>query len=99
MHQLCQEDNNLKEVKVLLENNHPVDCKDFSGFTPLHEAALHGDLTYVTVNLLTSFILALNNQQALAIGNDIAILLESFNKNSIDGAVTALLAELACGGL
>ena len=33
------------------------------------------------------------------IGNDIAILLESFNKNSIDGAVTALLAELACGGL
>ena len=33
------------------------------------------------------------------IGNDISILLESFNKNSIDGAVTALLAELACGGL
>ena len=32
-------------------------------------------------------------------GNEIAILLESFNKNSIDGAVTALLAELACGGL
>ena len=32
-------------------------------------------------------------------GNDISILLESFNKKSIDGAVTALLVELACGGL
>ena len=37
--------------------------------------------------------------QNTAIGNDIAIILESFNKNSIDGAVNALLAELACGGL
>ena len=33
------------------------------------------------------------------IGNDIAILMESFNKKSIDGAVIAILAEFACGGL
>ena len=33
------------------------------------------------------------------IGNDITLLLESFNKVSIDGAVAAFLAEHACGEL
>ena len=39
------------------------------------------------------------SKESWAIGNDIAIVLESFNKKSIDGAVPAFLAELACGGL
>ena len=45
------------------------------------------------------YVISKTNADVIIIGNDIAILLESFNKNSIDGAVTAFLAELACGGL
>ena len=40
-----------------------------------------------------------NQQLDSRVRNDISILLENFDKNSIDNAVTPLLTELAWGGL
>ncbi|XP_063040219.1 tonsoku-like protein [Engraulis encrasicolus] len=41
LHRACI-DGNLRQVKLLLEQGHPVNPRDYCGWTPLHEAANHG---------------------------------------------------------
>ncbi|KAM6912146.1 tonsoku-like protein [Xenentodon cancila] len=49
LHRACI-DGNLKQVQYLVEQGHPVNLRDYCGWTPLHEASNHGH--YDIVGLL-----------------------------------------------
>ncbi|KAJ8302572.1 hypothetical protein KUTeg_018968 [Tegillarca granosa] len=50
LHRACIE-GNLKKVKKFIEQGHPVNTRDYCGWTPLHEAANH-DFYDIVVILL-----------------------------------------------
>lgn len=50
LHRACIE-GNLKQVQYLVEQGHPVNPRDYCGWTPLHEASNHGHYDIVAVLL------------------------------------------------
>uniref|UniRef100_H3DIT7 Tonsoku-like protein n=1 Tax=Tetraodon nigroviridis TaxID=99883 RepID=H3DIT7_TETNG len=50
LHRACI-DGNLKQVQYLVEQGHPVNPRDYCGWTPLHEASNHGHHEIVAVLL------------------------------------------------
>ncbi|KAM6973229.1 tonsoku-like protein [Aplochiton taeniatus] len=50
LHRACI-DGNLKQVQYLVEQGHPVNLRDYCGWTPLHEASNHGFPEIVAVLL------------------------------------------------
>lgn len=50
LHRACI-DGNLKQVQYLIEQGHPVNPRDYCGWTPLHEASNHGHYDIVAVLL------------------------------------------------
>ncbi|XP_011616286.2 tonsoku-like protein [Takifugu rubripes] len=50
LHRACI-DGNLKQVQYLVEQGHPINPRDYCGWTPLHEASNHGHYDIVAVLL------------------------------------------------
>ncbi|XP_031436536.1 tonsoku-like protein isoform X2 [Clupea harengus] len=50
LHRACI-DGNLRQVQLLMEQSHPVNPRDYCGWTPLHEASNHGHEAIVAVLL------------------------------------------------